>query len=135
MTRKPRHKYKIGDVVIWTHFDTRVEQRCTVRQHLEPDPDDDYDFARNGPLYDVQLKAGQHWEMQIAEVDMSPLPPPTLEVVGGKTAETTTEDEVVSPNDETDETRADVIPMMRKTVKEKSNALENSPPDGGQGET
>lgn len=73
MSNEPARKYKIGDVVIWTDYaDRTTQKRGTVRAYVDPEPGGDYDLAANGPLYDVQFEPGQHWQFQVAEVDLSP---------------------------------------------------------------
>ena len=49
-------------------------------RYVELDQDDDYDGS-SGPLYAVELTPGQHGDAQVAEADLSPLPPPSLRLV------------------------------------------------------
>lgn len=84
MNRKPApRRYKIGEAVVWTDFADGTPHRCEVLGHIEPGDDDyhDYDPTENGPLYSVRREADMRG-MQVAEDDLSPLPPPSLEVVG-----------------------------------------------------
>lgn len=82
MTSKPGRRYDVGDVVIWTDYSNGRPHRCEVLEHIEPDADDDYDLEANGPLYGVCLEADRRGGRQVAEVDLSPLPPPSLTLVG-----------------------------------------------------
>jgi hypothetical protein len=85
MPRKPPpRRYKIGEAVIWTDYTDQTEHPCTILEHVEPEPDEDYDLAANGPLYSVRFNRSDRWDSQVAEVDLSPWPKPSLEVVGDR---------------------------------------------------
>jgi hypothetical protein len=77
---RPGRKFKVGDPVIWTDYADGTEHPCEILECLEED-DYDPDLNGNGPLYAVRLNPGQHWQTQVAEVNLSPWPRPALEVV------------------------------------------------------
>lgn len=78
-------KYKTGDPVIWTDYHDGKQYPCEILRCIEPGDDDyhdyDPDLNGNGPLYAVHLKPGDTWDTQVAEVNLSPWPKPSLEAV------------------------------------------------------
>lgn len=75
---KPARKFKVGDPVIWTDYSDGKQYACEILGFVEPEPDEHYDLVANGPLYVVHLKRTR--DTQVAEVNLSPWPRPSLTV-------------------------------------------------------